>query len=134
MLWFGMLAIFLVIDVALGKTSLFSTVIYVFLFGLGLYLFARNVWTSVDEAFVDGEALLLRKGQEEVRLLFDDIEKIDYVWNGFPASLIVHLRTSSILGKTIRIMLPRAFYTQWRPPDHIKSLQNKVAKGTNFGH
>ena len=65
-----------------------------------LWMMIRFIWDLADMVWDDGDALIVREGRRQERILFSHIIDVSRIWMSRPSRLTVRLRTPSIFGKT----------------------------------
>lgn len=107
--WFGFLAFFLI----LNGSSLFinnkgAPIPFLLIpLGLGLfgYLLLKNlIFDLMDEVYDGGDYLLVKKGDEEVRIQLTNIININYSVMSNPRRITLSLRDECIFGKEVSFL------------------------------
>ncbi|MGM0564514.1 MAG: hypothetical protein ACQES2_09295 [Pseudomonadota bacterium] len=104
-IWFGLLAIFFFLGLLFWLISGTAQELIkaLFLFGLmgvfGYIFFHKITEDLADEVYDEGESLLFRKGSEEQRVKFEEINKIRLGFRRPQETIVLHFRTEGALGK-----------------------------------
>lgn len=70
------------------------------------FIYKRLDIDLVDEVLDDGNALVIRNGQEEARIPLPEIIDVSYSRFVYPRDVTLSLRTSSVFGNRIRFYMP----------------------------
>lgn len=107
LLWFGFLAVFLVVLLtALRHASKDSPPIVIIfvplvMLGFGYLLMRRLIFDLADEVYDEGDALQVRFGSAEERIRLDNIINISYAGLINPPRVTLTLRQPGIFGKEV---------------------------------
>lgn len=111
-LWFGSLAMFLMIAVLIPSEPGFG-----FVFALiplvmaifGYFLFKALLFDLLDEVYDEGDSLLFRNSGQEVRVYLKDIKNVSYVTIMNPPRVTFSVRSDTLFGKDLSMAAPTTF-------------------------
>ena len=117
-LWFGVIAILLLVDLLASRRSPFEAVpmlaVPVMMIIVGYALFRRLYSGLVDEVWDDGDALIAKNAGAEERVPLSHVMNIGYSMFTNPERITLMLREASPLGKEITfIPLSAGFSFRW---------------------
>jgi hypothetical protein len=112
--WFGAMILFLVISLLVparsGQTPPFPFLIVpIIMVGFGYFLMKKLVFDLVDEVSEDGDALVVKKGGQEERILLSDIKNVNYSVMTSPPRVVLSLRRPTVFGDQIAFCAPVRF-------------------------
>jgi hypothetical protein len=133
-LWFGFLAIFLVMWSGIGFTEHTaglwpSLLMPVCMAVFGLILFKRIIFDLVDEVWLDGESLVVKNRGESTRIALRDVINVNASTMTNPPRITLMLRTeSSRLGKSISFMPAgrRGIFSAFKPNPVATDLIHRI--------
>jgi len=112
-IWFGFIAVFfvtLVLDAGQGRSvPAAAYVAPLLLVGVGFFVMRRFVFDLADEVFDEGDALLVRFGQEQERIPLAQIINVSYAGMTNPARITLTLRTPGRFGKEVSFSPQQSF-------------------------
>ena len=108
--WFGFLALFVVVGtysmMKKGDFHIFFFLVPIVMTVFGYFIMKKLVLDLVDEAWDVGDAIIVKKRNEEVRIPLAEIMNISYSYVTNPARVTLTLRHPSRLGTEITFMPP----------------------------
>jgi hypothetical protein len=106
--WFGFIAIFLVISLLSGATSesLMFLIVPIIMAVFGFALFKKMIWDLADEVYDEGDSLLFRKSGKEQRVLLKDIINISYAQMNSPERVVLQIRSGGEIGNELAFNPP----------------------------
>ena len=115
--WFGFLAIFIVLSVGIPWAN--STpaaippvpffVVPILMTVGGYFVMKKLVFDLVDQAFDDGDTLVVKKGGRDDRIALSDIKNVNYSPLINPPRVTLSLRKPSIFGDKVSFCAPVRF-------------------------
>ena len=111
-IWFGFLVF--VVAIALSKKPSGGVPVAAFLFpvfmaGFGYFIMKKLVFDLADEAFDDGDALVIRFGSEQQRIPLSEIINVSYSYMVNPPRITLTLRSPGQFGKEVSFSPPSTF-------------------------
>jgi hypothetical protein len=111
--WFGGLSIFIIIGLLsmpidgrhIGEDTT-GLLLLIVMAVFGYFLIKYLVFDLVDEAWDDGDSLLLRNGNLEARVPLSNISNVNYSVATNPPKVTLSLREPCALGKEVSFMPP----------------------------
>jgi hypothetical protein len=102
-LWFGFIAVFLVIAIRgpIKEGGVMLVVMPIFMGVIGLVVMKKLVWDLVDEVHDAGEYLLIRKGGEQERVPLANIMNVSASTNTNPPRITLRLLKPGKFGPEI---------------------------------
>lgn len=95
---------------------------------IGMRFFPQNL---IDEAYDDGDALLLKNKNKEVRVHFKDIKKVDYLNIGWGGPFVtLTLLSESALGQKISFIAGKHVTAFERDPE-VSALIDRIERTVN---
>jgi hypothetical protein len=117
--WFGFLALFVITDLLVSRRGAVPVpvlVVPVVMAIIGFMVFRQMLFSLVDEVWDDGNALVVRNGGSEERVMLSNIMNINFTTMSNPQRVMLTLRESGGLGKEIAFMSPRRAMLFGRSP------------------
>lgn len=107
-LWFGFLGVFLVMGIVSGtwRESPVFIIQPILMAVFGFFLFRKLVWVLADEVRDGGNALLVRKGGVEERVLLSSVININVSQFSNPVRISLRLRAPGKLGDEV-VFIPK---------------------------
>jgi len=110
-LWFGFLAIFFASSVfgqtaGKGPPDPFFFIVPILMAVFGYFLMRKFVFDLVDDAFDDGDTLVVKKRGREDCIKLSDIKNVNYTPMMSPPRVTLTLRKASIFGDTVSFCAP----------------------------
>lgn len=110
-IWFGFLAVFFVIALVQGRaanslSNLPFLIVPVAMAVIGYQMMKRMTFNLVNQVFDLGDALLMRSGGQEERIVLADIKNVNYSVYMSPPQVTLSLRRPSVFGDAIVFCAP----------------------------
>ena len=114
--WFGLLATFVVGGLIYASETdqyqhLVFLVIPIGMAVFGFFIMRNLIFDLVDEVLDDGDALVVRNGNEEERVLLSEITNVGYAVMSNPPRVTLSLRQPGRFGAKITFCAPLRFFT-----------------------
>ena len=108
--WFGFLTIFFVIGISFGayEQSIMFLIIPIIMAVFGFFLFKNLVWDLADEVLDNGNALLITRNKQNIRVELKDIININHQKSS-PERVVLTIRDKEVLGGEIAFIPPFRF-------------------------
>ncbi len=127
--WFGLLAVFIVVALIAGlgdrRQSLIFLLVPIFMAAFGYVIMKKLVFDLVDEVWDDGTSLLIRNGGREDRIALPNIMNVSYSPLINPQRVTLMLRKPSIFGTEVTFIAPVRF-TPFAKSPVIEDLIRRV--------
>ena len=112
--WFGFLTLFMIgpTVVALSSGQAPQPVFFIMpiiMMVVGYVIMKKMVFSLVDQVFDDGDALLVKNGSQEDRILLADITNISYAQMMNPPQVTLSLRQPTSFGEKVTFCAPTRF-------------------------
>ncbi len=112
--WFGFLTLFMIGPTAIAWSSGQSPqpmffIMPIIMMAVGYAIMKKMVFNLVDQVFDDGDALLVKNGSQEDRILLADITNISYAQMMNPPQVTLSLRQPTSLGDKVTFCAPTRF-------------------------
>lgn len=76
-------------------------IVPIIMFVLGVLLFRRLLWVFVDEVMLDGDTLIVKKGDEQLRIALAEVINVNSINAVNPRRISLRLRNNTRLGRDI---------------------------------
>ena len=112
--WFGFLTLIMIGPTAVGWSSgqapqpMFF-IMPIIMMVVGYVIMKKMVFNLVDQVFDDGDALLVKNGSQEDRILLADITNISYAQMMNPPQVTLSLRQPTSFGDKLTFCAPTRF-------------------------
>jgi len=129
-IWFGFLAVFFLVALVKGSaadpiSNLPSLIIPVVMAIIGYQIMKKMAFHLVDQVFDLGDALLVRNGGQEERIVLADIKNVNFFPYMSPPQVTLSLRRASVFGDTIVFCAP-ARLMPLSPSPTIEKLIDRI--------
>ena len=129
-IWFGFLAVFFLVALVKGSaadpiSNLPSLIIPVVMAIIGYQIMKKMAFNLVDQVFDLGDALLVRNGGQEERIVLADIKNVNFFPYMSPPQVTLSLRRPSVFGDTIVFCAP-ARLMPLSPSPTIEKLIDRI--------
>lgn len=129
--WYGLLLLIVAVGsntaIRKGKPEelYFFIPFAIFFAGVSFIAFKKLIFELVDSVWDDGDALVIRSGRKQERVLLSDILSVSYAGFQNPSRVTLYLRRPTVLGDEI----PFAIKTRtigFRLPALVRDLMERV--------
>jgi hypothetical protein len=112
--WFGFLTLFMIGPAAVAWSSgqapqPFFFIMPIIMMAVGYFIMKKMVFNLVDQVFDEGDALLVKNGSQEDRILLSDITNISYAQMMNPPQVTLSLRQPTSFGDKVTFCAPTRF-------------------------
>jgi len=125
-MWFGFLAVFLVIALLGGGSPFPFVLVPVLMGGFGYFFFKRFVFDLADEVLDGGDYLVVKKAGEEARVALRDIVNVSYAALQNPSRVTLSLHSPCMFGDEISFVVPATFGAPFRKSPIVADLIKRV--------
>lgn len=84
-----------------APTNPMVVIVPIIVFLLGVVLFRRLIWSFVDEVMLDGDTLIVKKGDEHLRISLTEVINVNSLNAVNPRRISLRLRNNTSLGRDI---------------------------------
>jgi hypothetical protein len=128
-IWFGVLAVLFLVGLIKGLADPFSNlpflIVPIVMAIFGFQFMKRMTFNLVDQVFDLGDALLVRNGGQEERIVLADIKNVNFFPYMSPPQVTLSLRRPSVFGDTIVFCGPARMVPLSRSPT-IEKLIDRI--------
>jgi hypothetical protein len=128
-IWFGVLAVLFLVGLLKGFADPLSNlpflIVPIVMAIFGFQFMKRMTFNLVDQVFDLGDALLVRNGGQEERIVLADIKNVNFFPYMSPPQVTLSLRRPSVFGDTIVFCGPARMVPLSRSPT-IEKLIDRI--------
>ncbi len=127
--WFGFLGFFVFVLFVVGGNGngqwRVFVVVPLFLAVFGYFIMKNFVFDLIDEVYDEGNSLLFKKGERELRVDFRDIKNVSYCHFMRPPRVTISVRYETEFGKELSFF-PLSAMNFFRRDKEIKELIDRI--------
>lgn len=129
LIWFGFLGFFIFVGLFSTATQKGPGVMFLVVpIGMaifGYFIMKKLVWDLLDEVYDEGNSLLFRNGNQEVRVNLKDIKNVSYSTMTNPPRVTVSVRYKTVLGDELTFS-PPASWVPFKKNEDIERLIDRI--------
>ena len=129
--WFGFLGFFVFVSLLAGDNGngpgAVFVVIPLFMAAFGYFIMKNLIFDLIDEVYDEGNSLLFKSGEREVRVDFREIKNVSYCPFMSPPRVIISVRHETEFGKELSFS-PLSAMNFFRRNKEIEELIDRIDK------
>jgi hypothetical protein len=134
LIWFGFLIIFLFAvfsNAAENEPADFVFLIFpIIMLGFSYFILKKMVLDLIDKVYDEGASLLVRNGNQEVRVSLKEIKNVSYSTMTSPSRVTLSIRHNTIFGDELSF-LPPASWIPFKKNGEIVKLIDRIDEARN---